>query len=81
MTPPISPTDLQRILASLPPERHDPFPHLADLSADALLMRQLADQRALSVAQFRKVSRGAKDLLADWLDAGWLHTAKLKDQP
>jgi 50S ribosomal protein L16 3-hydroxylase len=49
--------------------------------ADALLMRQLADQRALSVAQLRKVSRGAKDLLADWLDAGWLHTAKLKDQP
>jgi 50S ribosomal protein L16 3-hydroxylase len=44
-------------------------------------MRQLADQRALSVAQMRKVSRGAKDLLADWLDAGWLHTAKLKDQP
>ena len=49
--------------------------------ADALLMRQLADQRALSVAQLRKVSRDAKDLLADWLDAGWLHTAKLKDQP
>jgi 50S ribosomal protein L16 3-hydroxylase len=45
--------------------------------ADALLMRQLADQRALSVAQLRKVSRDAKDLLSDWLDAGWLHTAKL----
>ena len=41
MTPPISPSDLQRILASLPPERHDPFPHLADLSADALLMRRV----------------------------------------
>ena len=49
--------------------------------ADALLMRQLADQRALSVAQLRKVSRDAKDLLSDWLDAGWLQTAKLKDQP
>jgi len=49
--------------------------------ADALLMRQLADQRALSVAQLRKVSRDAKDLLSDWLDAGWLHTVKLKDPP
>ena len=41
MTPPISPFDLQRVLASLPPERDDPFPHLADLSADALLMRRV----------------------------------------
>ena len=41
MTPPISPTDLQRVMASLPPERPDPFPHLADLSADALLMRRV----------------------------------------
>jgi hypothetical protein len=44
-------------------------------------MRQLADQRALSVAQLRKVSSDAKDLLADWLGAGWLHTEKLKDLP
>jgi 50S ribosomal protein L16 3-hydroxylase len=49
--------------------------------ADALLMHQLADQRALSVAQLRKASRDAKDLLVDWLDAGWLHAAKVKDQP
>ena len=41
MTPPISPSELQRVLASLPPERPDPFPHLADLSADALLMRRV----------------------------------------
>ena len=41
MTPPVSPSDLQRVLASLPPERPDPFPHLADLSADALLMRRV----------------------------------------
>ena len=41
MTPPISPSDLQRVLASLPPERPDPFPHLLDLSADALLMRRV----------------------------------------
>ena len=41
MTPPISPSDLQRVLASLPPERPDPFPHLADLSADAMLVRRV----------------------------------------
>ena len=41
MTPPISPSDLQRVLASLPPERDDPSPHLADLSADALLIRRV----------------------------------------
>ena len=41
MTPPISPSDLQRVLASLPPEQPDPFPHLADLSADAMLVRRV----------------------------------------
>ena len=41
MTPPISPTDLQRVLASLPQERDDPFPNLADLNTDALLMRRV----------------------------------------
>ena len=41
MTPPISPSDLQRVLASLPPERPGPFPHLADLSTDALLNRRV----------------------------------------
>ena len=41
MTPPISPSDLQRVLASLPPQRPDPFPHLADLTTHALLMRRV----------------------------------------
>ena len=43
MTSPLSPSpsDLQRVLASLPPERPDPFPHLADLSADGMLMRRV----------------------------------------
>jgi len=41
MTPPVSPSDLQRVLASLPPEQPDPFPHLADLSADAMLVRRV----------------------------------------
>jgi len=41
MTPPISPSDIQRVLASLPPEQPDPFPHLADISADAMLLRRV----------------------------------------
>jgi len=41
MTPPISPSDLQRVLASLPPELPDPFPHLADLNADQLIQRRV----------------------------------------
>jgi len=41
MTPPISPSDLQRVLKALPPERPDPFPYLADLTPDALLRRRV----------------------------------------
>ena len=41
MTPPISPSDLQRVLKALPPERTDPFPHLASLTPDALLSRRV----------------------------------------
>ena len=41
MAPPISPSDLQRVLKNLPPERPDPFPHLADLNADQLIQRRV----------------------------------------
>ena len=41
MTPPISPSELQRVLKTLPPEAPDPFPHLADLAPDALLSRRV----------------------------------------
>ena len=41
MTPPISPSDLLRVLKTLPPERPDPFPHLADPTPDALLSRRV----------------------------------------
>jgi len=41
MTPPIDSAALRRVLASLPPERPDPFPHLAHLSTDALLHRRV----------------------------------------
>jgi 3-methyladenine DNA glycosylase AlkD len=32
---------LEHLLKTLPPERPDPFPHLADLSADQLLQRRV----------------------------------------
>ena len=41
MTPPISPSDLQRVLKALSPEAPDPFPHLADLNADQLIQRRV----------------------------------------
>ena len=39
--PPISPSELQRVLKALPPEAPNPYPHLADLSADQLLQRRV----------------------------------------
>ncbi len=44
--------------------------------ADALLMRQLADQRQLPAQAMRKASPDALALLADWQAAGWIHAAK-----
>jgi len=41
MTPPISPSDLQRVIKALPPERPESFPHLADLNADQLIQRRV----------------------------------------
>ncbi len=38
---PLPPGALNQLLQSLPPERPEPFPHLADLSADQLLQRRL----------------------------------------
>jgi 50S ribosomal protein L16 3-hydroxylase len=39
---------------------------------DAKLMRRLADQRALDAADVDALSVGARELLADWLAAGWV---------
>ena len=41
---------------------------------DATLMRALADQRQLSLAQVGRASEGALELLRDWCEAGWLHS-------
>lgn len=39
---------------------------------DARLMRRLADRRELGAADVNSLSEGARALLHDWLDAGWL---------
>jgi hypothetical protein len=38
---PLPPGALKQLLQTLPPERPDPFPHLAELSTHALLMRRV----------------------------------------
>jgi hypothetical protein len=38
---PLPPGALEHLLQTLPPERQDPFPHLAELSADQLLQRRV----------------------------------------
>ena len=41
--------------------------------ADATLMRRLADRRALGPRELSRASEGARALLAEWCEAGWLH--------
>jgi hypothetical protein len=38
---PLSPGAIKHLLETLPPERQDPYPHLADLSTDELLKRRV----------------------------------------
>jgi 50S ribosomal protein L16 3-hydroxylase len=40
---------------------------------DAVLLRRLADERALDTRAVRSASRAAKGWLAEWFAAGWLH--------
>jgi 50S ribosomal protein L16 3-hydroxylase len=42
---------------------------------DARRMRELADRRVLSTAAVRGLSAEARELLAQWAQAGWLHAA------
>ncbi len=43
---------------------------------DAMLMRHLADQRRLPASQWMRASGEAKQLIAEWTDAGWMHSAR-----
>ncbi|MCA6216181.1 cupin domain-containing protein [Ideonella sp. B7] len=40
---------------------------------DARLMQQLADQHTLGPREVRQLSAGARELVDDWAEAGWLH--------
>lgn len=40
---------------------------------DARLMQQLADRRRLAAGEAARLSTGARELLDDWLAAGWAH--------
>ena len=42
---------------------------------DATLMRRLADARALPAAELQRLSGSARELIAEWRLAGWLHAA------
>ena len=68
MTPPIDPEALHRVLQTLPPERQDPFPHLASLTPDALLRRKV---RIAQIAKRLEQERHAIDaeLLSTFGDA------------
>ena len=44
---------------------------------DAALMRRLADRRRLHADEVRRLSAHARELLGDWLHAGWLHPLSL----
>ena len=46
---------------------------------DARLMRQLADHRRLPAAAVARLSDGARDLLDDWAQAGWLRAEETTD--
>ena len=41
---------------------------------DAALMRVLADQQRLSESMLKQLSAGARDLLAQWIEDGWLQS-------
>ena len=40
---------------------------------DAQLMRLLADERVLNTASVKRLSAPARELVQDWLEAGWIH--------
>jgi len=48
---PLHPGAIKHLLETLPPERPDPFPHLADLSTDELLERRLEISRQLKTLE------------------------------
>ena len=64
-------------------ERHVYINGEAYLAAgrDATLVRRLADERALSAADLRSLSSQARELLASWIEAGWLEPSSDDEDP
>jgi 50S ribosomal protein L16 3-hydroxylase len=46
---------------------------------DATLMQRLADKRSLDARALRGASTGARELLLEWCEAGWLHARNPTD--
>ncbi len=49
--------------------------------SDARLMRRLADERALAADEVSRLGAGARALIAEWLQAGWLHARRESPPP
>ena len=60
---PLPPGALEHLLQTLPPERPDPFPHLADLSTDQLLQR-----RVLITVQIKTLEQERQAIDAELLE-------------
>ena len=60
---PLPPGALEHLLQTLPPERPDPFPHLADLSTDQLLQR-----RVLITGQIKTLEQERQAIDAELLE-------------
>jgi len=60
---PLPPGALEHLLQTLPPERPDPFPHLADLCADQLLQR-----RVLITGQIKTLEQERQAIDAELLE-------------
>ena len=40
---------------------------------DATVLRRLADRREIDAADVARLSAGAREIVAEWLAAGWMH--------
>ena len=65
---PLPPGALEHLLKTLPPERPDPFPQLADLSADQLLQRRVVITGQLKTLEQKRQAIDAT-LLETFTDA------------
>ncbi len=78
---PLPPGALKELIQTLPPERSDPFPHLADLNPDQLLQRRveitgqlktLEQERQAIDAELLEVFSGAELRFGVRAPGGWV---------